>query len=231
MDNFEDKIADIDEVLSRKRNKWQASLSRLGYMDFDDVCQIIKRHIFIKIHLYDKERSFKVWVSKVADSQMKNIVRNNYGKFSPPCTGCDGNAGNGLCYLTKSGTQCAECPLFKRWENTKKDGYGIKFAASIDDVLSSGFNVESSDMFDMVKSIESFHEKMKEVLTPRLYMIYNILYIEQKGELYLSQVLGLTNNEKNSNSKRVPGYKQIYNYKEQIIAVAKKIILDFDIIR
>lgn len=230
MEDFQARIKEIDEVLEKKRSRWHLYL---GYMDFDDVSQIVRTHIYVKLNLYDKSRPFKVWASKVADSQIKNLVRNHYGKVAPPCNSCAYNGGGTVCIFTPSGSKCAECPLYKKWEVKKKNGYGMKFATSIDELTANGtvFPVEAAENFDLNESILSFHKKMEEKLSEKLFQIYKIIYIEGHPDITLSKILGLKNNEKTGNSKRVPGYKQIYNYKEQIFQVAKQVMQDFDIIK
>lgn len=230
MEEFQSRIKEIDEVLEKKRSRWLLSL---GYMDFDDVCQIVRAHIYNKLELYDPSRSFKNWASKVADSQIKNLVRNHYGKVAPPCNSCAYNGGGNVCIFTPSGNKCAECPLYKKWENKKKNGYGMKFATSIDELVANGnvFTVEAMDNFDLNESILAFHKKMEEHLSDKLFYIYKIIYIDGLPDIELSKILGLKNNEKTGNSKRVPGYKQIYNYKEQIFQVAKKVMQDFDLVK
>ncbi len=226
MVTFEDKIQEIDALISKKRGRWF-----LAYPHFDDVSQILRRHLWIKFEMWDQTRPFVKWASKVCDSQIKNIIRNNYGKVAPPCYGCDFDAGGALCTLNKSGTKCAECPLYAKWEKKKQAGYRIKFASSIEFMSENGGSVpvESIENFDLGQSIEAFHERMKAVLPEKLYKIYTMFYIEGKTDEEVSKTLGLKNNEKNS--KRVPGYKMLHNYRESIYATAKEVMKDFDLIK
>ena len=43
---FEDKREDLDQLLLKYRPKWQ--LSALAWLDYDDVCQIIRLHVYNK---------------------------------------------------------------------------------------------------------------------------------------------------------------------------------------
>ena len=46
---FEDCIEKIDLEINKRRSRW--NLTALSWMDFDDVSQIIRIHIFKKWHL------------------------------------------------------------------------------------------------------------------------------------------------------------------------------------
>ena len=52
-DEFDDQREALEELLKRYRPKWQ--LSALAWMDYDDVCQIIRLHIFDDCIQSDKE--------------------------------------------------------------------------------------------------------------------------------------------------------------------------------
>ena len=43
---FEDCIDVIDQEISKRRNKW--TLTSIAWMDFDDISQILKIHIYKK---------------------------------------------------------------------------------------------------------------------------------------------------------------------------------------
>ena len=53
---FEDCIEQIDSEIRKRKSRW--NLTALSWMDFDDVSQIIRIHIFKKWHLYDQSKSF-----------------------------------------------------------------------------------------------------------------------------------------------------------------------------
>ena len=70
-------------------------------MDYDDVCQIIRLHIYKKWHLWDQSRPFKPWASMIISNQIKNLIRNNYSSFAKPCLRCPHNMGATSCELQK----------------------------------------------------------------------------------------------------------------------------------
>ena len=123
---YNDKKDIIDIELKKRRGKW--FLNSVSWIDFDDVCQIIRAHIYKKWEQWDQARALEPWLNRIISNQLKNILRNNYSNFSRPCLNCPFNQSKGpsesdapgeLCGFTPSGLQCSECPLYKKWEKTK----------------------------------------------------------------------------------------------------------------
>ena len=74
---YEDFSDVIDQELYKRKNNW--FLTSVAWIDFDDVCQIIRAHIYKKWEQWDQERPIKPWLNKIISNQFKNILRNNYG--------------------------------------------------------------------------------------------------------------------------------------------------------
>ena len=220
--SFESKLPIIDRLLSRKKGKW--TLTCVASLDFDDVCQIIRLHIYKKWKLWDQSQPLENWVSKIISNQIANLLRNNYLFIAPPCSKCSLNQGAGLCGFTKSGSQCGECPLYKKWEKNKKAGYNMKLAESIDNADSeASFKVCEAQPMDWPSEIKRFHLEMKERLPPDIFPIYSLLYLENKSDLEVAKFLNFKTSEKG----RMPGYKQIYNIKKKIIEIAREVSEEF----
>ena len=134
--SYSDKAKEIDEEIGKRRNKW--FLDSLAWFSFDDVEQIIRAHIFKKWHQWDQRRPLKPWINKIITNQMKNILRNNYSNFVRPCLNCPFNQsgpsqdGHSLCGFTKTGLQDSSCPLYAKWEKTKKSAYQIKMPVALE---------------------------------------------------------------------------------------------------
>ena len=58
---FEENISIIDEEINKRRNKW--TLSSIAWIDFEDISQILKIHIFKKWHLFDQEKPLLPWLN------------------------------------------------------------------------------------------------------------------------------------------------------------------------
>ena len=113
---FEDRISEIDAEISKRKGKW--NLSALCWMDFDDVSQILRIHIYKKWHLYDHSKPLAPWLNRIISNQIKNLIRNNYGNYARPCVKCAAAEGEKGCVIYQS--QCSTCPLYAHWAKNKK---------------------------------------------------------------------------------------------------------------
>ena len=69
---FEDLIEQIDLEIRKRKSKW--NLTALAWMDFDDVSQILRIHIFKKWHLYDNRKPLNPWINRIISNQIKNCT-------------------------------------------------------------------------------------------------------------------------------------------------------------
>ena len=76
-------------------------------MDFEDVSQIIKIHIYKKWHLYNHSKPLRPWLNRIISNQLKNLIRNNYGNFAKPCVKCAASNQDEGCLLFKNSVICA----------------------------------------------------------------------------------------------------------------------------
>lgn len=212
---FEDCIGIIDDCLTKRRTKW--NLCALRWMDYDDVSQIIRIHIYQKWSHYNPEKPLGPWVNAVITNQLRNLVRNNFTNYARPCLRCAAAEGEDGCKIYA--TQCSQCPLFLKWEKTRKNAYNIKVPQSLEDVSFSIKNVQES-LPDIGLEAERFHIRMKDNLRPMEYKVYESLYINNESESLLAKKLGYKTSEKN----RSPGYKQIKKIKKMILIKAKKLL-------
>lgn len=226
--SFEDKIDVIDDIIKKKRHKWQ--LTSISDMDFDDVSQIVRVHIYNKWSQWDQTRPLENWINTIINNQIVNQVRNTYGKLAPPCNSCKFNHGNELCGWTTSGKKDSECPILCKWKRLKESRYNLRLADSIDVVNAENecpqLSTSSLD-FDIVKSAEKFHEKMKEVMPGKYWKVYKFLYIEGKTESEVAEIMGFTTEE---SSRKFTGYKQLVFIKNKIKEYSQKVLSNNDII-
>ena len=113
---FDDFIEEINAEIAKRKSKW--NLTAISWMDFDDVSQILRIHIYKKWHLYDVKKPLAPWLNRIISNQIKNLIRNNYGNYSRPCLKCDAAEGEDFCKIYEK--QCSSCPLYANWEKTKK---------------------------------------------------------------------------------------------------------------
>jgi hypothetical protein len=231
---FEECIGDIDQEIRKQNGKW--NLKFLAHLNYEDVAQIIRIHIHKKWHLWDQSRPIGPWCARIIQHQIKNLQRNNYANFAKPCVKCPFSQGDGfeenqgLCAITTDGTQCSECPLFARWEKSKKDAFGVKMPISIEASIHNPEvteNIICSNDFDFERAFNSLNEKIKEKLNnPKLYKAYEMLFVQKSTDEDVAKFMGYKSSEANRNA----GYKQIRNLKKRFKELAKKILNNQDVI-
>lgn len=228
---YEDKSKEIDLEIKKRRGKW--FLDSLAWFDFEDVEQIIRAHIYKKWHQWDQTRSLKPWINKIITNQMKNILRNNYSNFVRPCLNCpfnqscatrDGGEAS-LCGFTKSGLQDSSCPLYAKWEKTKKSAYGIKMALTLENHTNEVQAMEDNN-FSIMDAQDKLNFFMKKELSEKQFLVYKLLFIDNKDEEEVAGQMGYKTSEKG----RKAGYKQIKNLKKIFKQKAQEILDKEDVI-
>lgn len=225
--SFEEKSDIINQEILKRKGKWR--LTAISYMDYDDVSQILRVHIFNKWALWNQSRPLEQWLNSVITHQMINLVRNHYGRVAPPCNGCAHNVSDDFCSFTKSGVRCAECPLYKKWQEKTQVGYNLKLASSINAeefVEPKSSAVNFSDHIDYESSSAKLHLKMKECLSHSQYKIYDLLIIQNLSDKEVARILKFKSSEKG----RTPGYKHLTDMRNKFYEMAKKIINENDIL-
>ena len=217
---FEESIESINLEILKRKNKW--NLTAINWMDFSDISQILRIHIYKKWHLYDKEKPLAPWINRIISNQIKNLIRNNYSNFTRPCLKCAAADGENGCRIY--GTQCTACPLYQKWVKSKKNAFDTKLTLSTENHAQE-VNDMPTDHFDIEKAATNIHFKMEKVLKPIEWKVYKYLYINNKDEEETAKLMGYRTSEKN----RMAGYKQIKNIKKIIILKVKKYLYNGDI--
>jgi DNA-directed RNA polymerase specialized sigma24 family protein len=213
---FEDCLEEINVEIAKKRGKW--NLTSLAWIDYEDVSQIIRFHIFKKWHLYNPEKKLKPWIRTIISNQLKNLIRNNYTNFTRPCARCAAATASGGCEIYK--TQSSDCPLFKNWEKNKKGGMHAKMPLPLENHAQEVYVLSSAPLIDIERASKVLHKKMESILKTHEWKIYKYLYIDFKEETEVAKLMGYKTSEKNRN----PGYKQIKNVKKKIINKVKELL-------
>lgn len=220
--SFESKIDVIDDIIEKRRGKWR--LFAISWMDFDDVAQELRVHIYKKWHLWDYNKPLEPWLNQVIHHQMINKTRNHYSSFAKPCVQCVHKDGDEGCYYTPSKQQCNECPLYSEWSKKKKRAYDVKLPVSIENHQNE-VQDRPDHYADIDRQIKSLGEKIKAHLTDTENKIFIMLYVKHMDENEVAGKMGFKTSEK----RRKAGYRQIINYKKSIILKAKKLLEEEDI--
>jgi RNA polymerase sigma factor (sigma-70 family) len=206
---YEDFSDTIDQELYKRKNNW--FLTSVAWIDFDDVCQIIRAHIYKKWSQWDQERPIKPWLNKIISNQFKNILRNNYSNYARPCLTCPfarESQGN-ECMFTSSGMQDNSCPLYKKWSATKKQAYNVKITLSMENHSHEIESKSDINSYNLDESIKKLIHEIKKSLNERQWQAFEMLYINNMSDEDVAREMGFKSNE----SGRKAGYKQIKNLK------------------
>ena len=218
--SFEDSIDQINAEILKRKSKW--NLSAIAWMDFYDVSQILRFHIYKKWHLYDNSKPLAPWINRIISNQIKNLIRNNYSNFTRPCLKCNAAEGEDGCSIYKN--QSNACPLYANWEKNKKSAHDTKLTLSAENYANEINNIPNHNL-NLERTAKNIHFKMEKVLKPIEWKIYTYLYIEGKNEDQVAKLMGYRTTEKN----RSAGYKQIKNLKKSILIKVKKHLYNGDI--
>lgn len=212
---FESCLDLIEELLEKRKYKWQ--IKAIAWIDFDDVKQIIKLHLFKKWEKYQPDKPLEPWINAIINHQMINIGRNIYTIHARPCLKCPSNEGNDLCGVTPSGKQCEECPVYKKWAKTKKSAFDIQLALPIVNHEQEVHDIAYDDL-DINTATEIIHKEMKKILKPHEWRVYECLYIFNLSEHETAKRCGFKSSE-----GRSPGYARIKQIQKVIINQVKKL--------
>lgn len=210
---FEECAEEIKIEISKRKHKWL--LSSINWLDFGDIQSIVLIHIWKKWHLYDQSLPLKHWLNRIIENQIKNQIRNIYSNYSRPCLKCHAAINSNGCKIYKE--QCSECPLYANWKKRKEPASNIKVPVSIENHQNEVYEMQDEN-FDVAKNLLILKEKLKEVLKPNEYVVFEGLFINDLTEEQIAKKLGFTTSEKG----RCAGYKTIKNITKSIIAKARK---------
>ena len=218
---YEDFSEIIDQELRKRSKNW--FLTSVSWVDFDDVCQIIRAHIHKKWDQWDQSRPIKPWLNKIIANQMKNILRNHYSNYARPCLNCPFNsdAEYHLCSFTESGEQDKTCPLYKKWEQSKKHAFNVKITLSLEHHI---HEVDSSPEgylgMDLQSATSRLIGELKKELNSRQFQAFNLLFIDNLTDEEVADKMGF----KSTEVGRKAGYKQIKNLKKTLKDKAARIL-------
>ncbi len=220
---FEENIDEINRLIKIHTAKW--SLDGIPYMDKEDVGAIIRSHIYKKFHLYDPNRPLGNWLTSVICSQLKNLYRNIYYKFTPPCLNAcpaylgKNTNGEGECKIY--GICSNLCGLYKVWEQTKKSAYNINLPVTIED-HSQEINSHPFDELDFDNQIEELKIKLVGRLSENDYNFFIGIYLDNKKEIDLIKEMKF--------SSKTEGFRQLKIFKNHIVDTVKKVLREEELI-
>lgn len=196
MSIYEDHIQEIDLAIAQNSHKW--TLKARCDLDFSDVSQMLRLHVYNKFSLWKQELPLGPWLHRLIRNQIINILRNFYSGMSRPCLRCSCAVGDDMCSLYKK--QCADCPLYAKWEKTKKKKANVHLPVSLEHHSEMMYNMPNQDInFD--KAIPALNFKLKSALKPNEWKFYELMYIQNKSENEVIKIMDFKNTEKKASHR------------------------------
>ena len=220
--SYEDKFPIIEREIRKRKGKWQLTILR--HMNFEDVEQILKLHIWKKWHLWDQTRKLEPWISRVCSHQIMNLFRNLYTNYARPCVQCKFSLGEEGCEKTPSGEQCAECPLYEKWTKSKRNGYHIKMPLELENHAQE-VNSKVDENINFRETFRRLQEELDKVLNEKQSLAFKLFFVEKKSDDEAADLLGMKDNPKNKYIRR----KEVSLLKEELQAAVRKILKESDI--
>jgi hypothetical protein len=220
---FEESIDIIDEEISKRKHRWH--LTAIAWMDFQDVSQRLRIHIFKKWAKWDSVRPLRPWLNQVINHQITNMLRNHYSNFSRPCLKCEFNTGEYGC--SKFGTQNNICNIYAKWEKTKKPAYDIKFPVSMNTpnannpatTLESVLHATETSS-DIENLMPVFNDIMRKNLSVIEWKVYDYMFLQYLDEADVAKKMGYKLSFKDGR----PAYRQISKIKSKILQKARELV-------
>lgn len=220
---FEESIDIVNSEIQKRKHRWH--LTAIAWMDFEDVSQRLRIHIYKKWDKWDTDRPLRPWLNQVINHQMTNMLRNHYSNFSRPCLKCPFNTGDQGCSVY--GTQNNSCKNYKKWEKSKKSAYDIKFPLSIH---SPNHDNPETTLESVLQSTEGnlnieevlpiFHDLMKKNLSNIEAKVYEYMFLQHLDDADVAKKMGY----KLSIKEGRPAYRQISKIKSRILQKAREIV-------
>lgn len=212
---YEDKIKEIDLAIAQHSQTW--TVKARPDMDYDDVAQIIRKHIWIKWKQWNQTLPLEPWVHTIISRQIINLIRNVYTNMARPCLRCPQNMGDDLCKLFTK--QCSDCYLYKKWEQTRKRAHDVRLPLPIENHLQETNNKPYQDI-DYPKAIEILNQRLKEASSHTEWEVYRLCNVENKSNQEVAEIMDFKYEKKYKRYKRIDQIMDIMRTRaEEIIKI------------
>lgn len=196
---FNDLLPRIRLIVNKRKGSW--TLSTLAW---EDVESILMTRIWQQLPLYDVSRPFDNWANRLVSNTLSNLLRDRLFKFSRPCVAsgpagglCFFNEGGDLCGYTESRKQCAECPLYARWQKKKEFAHNLQSSLPLESHAQEVHSPQNQ-FFDVAAAKPIIDHKVMAQLNKHEAKVYRLLFIDH---LSMEEVSKRMRYKTQSNSK------------------------------
>lgn len=179
---YEDCLDVINNEINKRYGRWR--LPHL--MEFADVAQTLRLHIWKKWHLYNPKYPLANWLSRIISNQLKNLLRNLTTGTGRPCEGCIYNQPGDGC--AKYEVKSHHCGLYARWLHKTHKSISIVSPIAGDEHFA---HLEDNYVsMDWDKHIQALHPKIMSILRPRQQQVYELCYIRNLSNEEAAEMMG-----------------------------------------
>ncbi len=223
---YEDYSDIIDNEIAKRKHRWRLGESILS-VEWKDIEQKLRIHVFKKFHQYDPKRNILNWLNKILSNQIFNQIRDEYGHFQSPCVRCPLKGDGDVCNVFGK-QKSPNCSDFSKWDKGKRYKMELAMPQSMDAAITNDQNDslkreiadKRCNFTDFERLIPEFNKLMKDKLNNIEWRVYSYLYIDNLSEVEVAEKMKYKTTEEN----KMPGYKRIAKLKTIIYTKAKKIV-------
>lgn len=209
---YEEAYPEIESIVSKRRASW----TYLSLMEWSDVKQELLMRAYTEWHRFNPEVGpLQNWLNTLITNRLFNLRRDLLLRTARPCIGggktngksCVYNTGNDSCSLTPSKTQCAECPVFAKWEREKKAQHHVKNQVSLENHAQE-VHSKPDDSADIEGVREWLHTAMLGELSRWEGRVYRLVIIQEIAPSEVAEIL----TREVARRKRPPSAVEQYSY-------------------
>ncbi len=196
---FNELLPRIRVIVSKRKGSWT-----LSTLPWEDVESILITRIYRQLPRYDVRRPFDNWANRLISNEISNLLRDKIYRFERPCITanpaggqCAYNQGHDRCGFTSNGKQCAECPLYAKWQKKKEFAHNLQSSLPLESHAQEVHSPENQ-FFDVAGALPTIHRKVMAQLNKHDAKVYHMLFVDH---LSMEEVSKRMKYKTQSNSK------------------------------
>ena len=214
---FEEAYPEIQRIVASRRSNW----TYLSIEPWEEIRSLLIIRIWKQYGKYDPAKgSLEHWANRLISNALMNLKRNNGRRLQKPCVGggksngksCVYNLGGDSCSYTPTGRQCAECPLYAKWQRERENQLHIKAPVALENHAQEVSNVQC-DFIDIAGIRDQLYTDMLKELTRWEGRVFRLTIMKGVPPAKASEILAAEIVKR----KRPPGPSEKYSYTAVLI--------------
>lgn len=214
---FDEVYPELERIVSSRRAAW----TYVSLMEWQDVAQELFIRLYRKYPQYDPTKGpLEHWANTLISNAFKNLRRDLYLRTAPPCIGggkangkhCAYNGGGESCSYTPSKIQCAECPLYAKWQREREAQHHAKSQVSLENHTQEVSNVQC-DFVDIEGVRDWVYKTMLKELSRWEGRVFRLVIIKALPPAKVAEMLAA----EVARRKRPPAPHEQYSYSAVLV--------------